>query len=170
MPRPGSRLAARLLLATLALGAAACERAPSPDARVEETPRPAPPPPPPPPPPPTATAPSADTSSERLGLAVRRLGERRYRVFGVSSGVSPLELSVEDGHYVLYGPTRVPVQDGRFSLDVELGETERDQVFAYLADPMGREALVLAIPLNAAFVRAGAAFDTAAFTLAGGRR
>jgi hypothetical protein len=109
---------------------------------------------------PAAPAPAADTAAPasappaeaNLTGTVTKLGERRFTIDGRTRGASTVQLTVEDGHDVLYGPVDVPVTGGRFRAEVTLEPTQRRTVYAYLSEPAGRRQWVVAIPLDSARV------------------
>jgi hypothetical protein len=92
-----------------------------------------------------------------VALVVEREGSRQFRFFGTLDRARALELTVEDGHNVLFGPASVPVQDGAFRIDFVMEPTDRDHVFFYLADADGERLAV--VPVDTAQPRtvAGAA-------------
>jgi hypothetical protein len=87
----------------------------------------------------------ADSAQPGLAVVVERRGEG-YVIFGRTDAPA-LELSVEDGHNVLYGPAEVPVAGGAFRAEVTLNPTDRETVFVYLAEPSGARQWVVPIPL-----------------------
>lgn len=103
---------------------------------------------------PAMTVAPAATAADGPALTgeVVRLGEGRYRLSGRTPGVQTLELSVEDGHDVLYGPVEVPVTGGAFQAEIELEPTRMPRVFAYLTEPAGTRQWVVPIPLDSARV------------------
>ena len=108
--------------------------------------------PPAPAPPDTATRASAPPADANLTGTVTKLGERRYTIDGRTRGATTVQLTVEDGHDVLYGPVDVPVAGGSFRAEVTLEPTQRRTVFAYLSDPAGKRQWVVPIPLDSARV------------------
>ncbi|HZG44101.1 MAG TPA: hypothetical protein VEY93_14230 [Longimicrobium sp.] len=100
----------------------------------------------------TAAPASAPTADANLTGTVTKLGERRYTIDGRTRGASTVQLTVEDGHDVLYGPVDVPVTGGRFRADVTLEPTQRRTVYAYLSEPAGKRQWVVTIPLDSARV------------------
>ena len=82
-----------------------------------------------------------------LSVVFERVRAGTYDVSGGTSA-SALELSVEDGHNVLYGPERVTVASGVFRTEVSMAPTERPTVYAYIAEPGGTRQWVVPIPLN----------------------
>lgn len=144
--RPGSTIAVALLLA-------ACDRAERPDpassadmvpsvpataARRDSAARPA------------ESAPAL--SDTGMTVVVRRVQPGRYVLTGRTRSADVLQLSVEDGHSVLYGPAEITVTDGAFTAEARLEATEERTVIAYLADPGGTRQWVIPIPLDSAVV------------------
>ena len=80
------------------------------------------------------------------------MGDRRFTIDGRTRGAATVQLTVEDGHDVLYGPVDVPVTGGSFRAEVTLEPTQRRTVQAYLSDPAGNRQWVVAIPLDSARV------------------
>jgi hypothetical protein len=105
----------------------------------------------------STAAPSASADSAEAGLAVvvNRRGERAYTLWG-RTDAQALELSVEDGHNVLYGPVQVEVRGGVFSTELALEPTTRPTVFAYVTEPGGARQWVVPIPLESTRVEWGA--------------
>jgi hypothetical protein len=100
----------------------------------------------------TAPRTSAPQASANLTGTVTKLGERRYTLDGRTRGATTVQLTVEDGHDVLYGPVDVPVTGGGFRAEVTLEPTQRRTVYAYLSDPEGKRQWVVPIPLDSARV------------------
>jgi len=99
---------------------------------------------------------SAPADSAEAGMAV--VAERRgdgYVVFG-RTDAQALELSVEDGHNVLFGPAVVELSGGAFRIDVTLDRTDRDTVFAFFSEPGGERQWVVPVPLDGSRVAWGA--------------
>jgi hypothetical protein len=142
----------RTAAAALALAAAACARdeprepPAAPPAREERTVAPAPPPAP-------------DTG---ISVLVRKTGERAYSLSGRTGAAAALELTVEDGHSVLYGPAEVPVTSQSFRIDLEMEPTSAPTVFAYFSDPRGARQWVVPIPRDVSEVTYGAPLPGAA--------
>jgi hypothetical protein len=101
------------------------------------------------------TAPAADSAQAGLAVVVNRQGERAYVLWG-QTDAQALQLSVEDGHNVLYGPAEIEVRGGVFSTELALEPTDRPTVFAYITEPGGARQWVVPIPLDAARVAWGA--------------
>jgi glucose/arabinose dehydrogenase len=106
------------------------------------------------PPPPADTAPRASSSAADANLTgtVTKQGDRRFSIDGRTRGATTLQLTVEDGHDVLYGPVDVPVTGGGFRAEVTLEPTQRRTVYAYLSDPAGKRQWVVTVPLDSARV------------------
>jgi hypothetical protein len=100
--------------------------------------------------PPVDTAARASTPPANTNLTgtVTKLGERRYTIDGRTRGATTVQLTVEDGHDVLYGPVDVSVTGGSFRAEVTLEPTQRRTVYAYLSDPAGKRQWVVTIPLD----------------------
>ncbi len=105
-------------------------------------------------PPPQAGTAAADTG---LALVARREGETGYVVWGRTSAVEPLEISVEDGDRVLYGPAPLPVDGGAFRADFAIEPTPKPAVFVYVADAAGRRQWKVEVPRDRPEVRFGPA-------------
>lgn len=99
-----------------------------------------------------ATRTTAAMSDTGLSVAVRRVERGRYAIEGRTRSADVLQLSVQDGHNVLYGPTEVTVAGGAFTAEARLEPTEKRTVFAYLADLEGTKQWVIPIPLDSAAV------------------
>jgi hypothetical protein len=80
-----------------------------------------------------------------IGVRVERTGPRALRVAGRTTFAPVVQVSVEDGHNILFGPADVPVRDGRFAVDATLEPTERARVFVYVTDPRGMSQTVVAM-------------------------
>jgi hypothetical protein len=105
-----------------------------------------------------SAVPSADTmpaDGTTLSAVVRRTGERQYTISGQTREARALELSVEDGHNVLYGPAPLEVEGGRFSAGFALEPTDMPTVYAYITEPSGARQWVIPVPLGQAEVRFG---------------
>jgi hypothetical protein len=141
-PNPRARRAA-LLLALGLVVAAGCEREPVP-ARGEAPAEP-------------GAEPAADTTLRPLeieagmALAVERTGSRQYTLHGTTEWDRVLRLSVEDGHYILFGPAEVPVSDGRFRIDLRTEPTDSEHIFFYITDLEGERRAV--VPVDTADAR-----------------
>jgi len=80
-----------------------------------------------------------------IALAVRRTGSRQYSLYGATGLTDTIRLSVEDGHNMLFGPAAVPVQDGRFRIDLIADPTDRDHIFFYVTDAAGARLAVIPV-------------------------
>jgi hypothetical protein len=144
--RPRAALAALALAAT----AAACERAPRPDAEPAT-------------PPPVAEPAAADPSlrpveiEPGIAIAVRRTASRAYTFYGATDRVPELRLSVEDGHNILFGPAAIPVVAGRFRADFLIEPTDRDHIFFYVTDGEGGRLAVVPVDTARELTSAGPA-------------
>lgn len=90
-----------------------------------------------------------------LAVVVSRKAERSFALWG-RTDAQALELSVEDGHNVLYGPARIQIRGGAFSTELALEPTDRPTVFAYVTEPGGSRQWVVPIPLDGTRVEWGA--------------
>lgn len=104
---------------------------------------------------PDSGAAAADSAQAGLAVVVSRRAERSYALWGRTDAAA-LQLSVEDGHNVLYGPAEVEVRGGTFSTEIALEPTDRPTVFAYVTEPDGSRQWVIAIPLDGTRIRWGA--------------
>jgi hypothetical protein len=103
-----------------------------------------------------AAAPAqADSAEAGLAVVVERRAAGEYVMFGRTEA-SALQLSVEDGHNVLYGPADVDVRGGSFRTELRLERTDRPTVFAYITEPGGQRQWVVPIPLESTRVTWGA--------------
>lgn len=140
-------------LALLALLGGACDRAPREEPPVDAGPALGEPPPEP-------AAPVADSppgeSDGAIGVRVERRGEREVTVAGRTEEET-VQVSVEDGHRVLFGPAEVPVRDGRFRIDLAYEATESPTVFVYVADPLGEHQTVVPLARGDDLAAAGPA-------------
>jgi hypothetical protein len=102
-----------------------------------------------------ANAPAADSAEAGLAVVVERRAAGEYVMFGRTQA-SALQLSVEDGHNVLYGPADVEVSGGAFRTDLRLEPTTRPTVFVYITEPGGQRQWVVPIPLESTRVTWGA--------------
>lgn len=98
---------------------------------------------------------AADSAQPGLAVVVSRQGEGRYAMWGRTDAAA-LQLSVEDGHDVLYGPADVEVRGGAFRMDLALEPTDRPTVFAYVTEPDGARQWVIPIPRDGTRVQWGA--------------
>lgn len=100
----------------------------------------------------------ADSAAGGLAVVVERRNARAYVIQG-RTDARALELSVEDGHNILYGPAEVEVQGGVFRTEITLEPTDRPTVFAYVTSRDGARQWVIPIPLDRERVEWGAAAD-----------
>ena len=91
----------------------------------------------------------ADTA---LSAVVARADAGHWVVEGVTHAAETLEISVEDGHNVLAGPTVVEVYQGRFRAEFDVAPTDLPTAYAYLTDPAGTRQWVVPVPLDRAQV------------------
>jgi hypothetical protein len=84
-------------------------------------------------------------SNGDIPVDVVRTGAAALSIDG-RSALPSVQVSVEDGHRVLFGPTDVPVRAGRFHVDVPSAETDQAAVYAYVADPSGAQQTVVRVP------------------------
>jgi hypothetical protein len=89
---------------------------------------------------------AASADSVEPGLAVMVEPHAAGFVMRGRTDAAALELSVEDGHNVLFGPTEVEVRGGAFRVELALERTDRPTVFAYLVEPGGARQWVVPIP------------------------
>lgn len=92
--------------------------------------------------------------SDGLTVVFERRGEADYVMYGRTQAPS-LELSVEDGHNVLFGPTQVEVRGGAFRVDVAPEPTGQPASYAYITEPGGSRQWVLPIPRDSVRVGRG---------------
>jgi hypothetical protein len=105
---------------------------------------------------PVAAEPAADAQPDTaLTAVVRRTGERSYVLYGRTGAARTLRVSVEDGHFMLFGPIEVPVRDGDFRVEMTVGASGMSSVFAYVFDLEGQHQWVIPIPDGAERVHWG---------------
>lgn len=92
-----------------------------------------------------------------IALAVRKLGSRTYMLYGRTDRAALLELSVEDGHNVLFGPEVVPVENERFRIDLVTEPSDRSHVFFYIATREGERLAVVPVDTARELTTAGPA-------------
>ena len=102
-----------------------------------------------------SASPAADSVQPGLAVVLNRQDNGRFAMWG-RTDARALQLSVEDGHNVLYGPADVEVRDGTFRTDIALEPTDRPTVFAYVTEPDGARQWVVPIPLDGTRVEWGA--------------
>ena len=89
-----------------------------------------------------------------LSLVVRREGEHSYLIWGRTQLREALELSVEDGERVLFGPVPLMVRDGRFRADIAVEPAGR-AAFLYVATANGAREWRVGLPRWRREVRIG---------------
>lgn len=95
-----------------------------------------------------------------VSVTIRRLGEWRYLLTGHIDRVPALELTVEDGHNILFGPEHLPVTDGRFRMEFVMDSTDLPQAIALLHGTDGRRLAVIRIDFDREVIVAGEPIDT----------
>ena len=85
-----------------------------------------------------------------IAVEVRRSGPADFSVRGETSSSAQVEISVEDGHRVLFGPATVDVVGGRFRLDLAIEQTSATDVTVFVGDPAGEHQTSLRVPLTGA--------------------
>lgn len=94
------------------------------------------------------------------GVAIKKVSGREYMMYGeVMVETSEIELTVEDGHNVLFGPAWVPVRNGWFRIDFVIDETDQDQAMALIRVRPELEQMVVPIQFDQDLMVAGAPFD-----------
>lgn len=102
----------------------------------------------------------AGESNGVIGVRVEQPRPRELTVHGLTTSVdSVVQVSVEDGHRVLFGPADVPVRDGRFRIDFAHEPSDRAAVFVYVADPAGQHQTVVPVAARAREAAAGPTTD-----------
>ena len=94
-------------------------------------------------------------------MVIRKTGEREYLLYGNTSQAQRLQLTVEDGHNILFGPAPVPVISQRFRIDFRMDETDLGQAFVYLSNNDGHRLAVVQVDLSRELITAGEPYDTA---------
>lgn len=146
-----SERAARLL--ALLVIAAGCSEPGERPAAADDVPVPAAPAVPDPAPVDSAARPPlADTA---LVATVRRGQGRRYSISGETRAAGSLELTLEDGHRVLFGPTPVEVDEGHFHLEFTAEPSDRAGATVFITSPDGARQWVIAVPPDSQQVRFG---------------
>jgi hypothetical protein len=104
---------------------------------------------------PVAEAPAVDAMLSDTGLVamVRRGPLRRYSISGETRAADALQLTLEDGERVLYGPTELEVQEGHFHLEFVSEPSERTQKTVYLTTGDGARQWVIALPADSVQIR-----------------
>ncbi len=90
-----------------------------------------------------------------LSLVARNDGENGYLVWGRTTSPEALELSVEDGDRVLFGPVPLQAREGRFRVDFTVEPSERRVLYLYLSDAGGARQWRVEIPRGRREVRFG---------------
>jgi hypothetical protein len=90
-----------------------------------------------------------------LSLVARREGDDGYLVWGRTTSREALELSVEDGERVLFGPVPLLAREGRFRVDFTVEPTERRVLYLFLSDAGGGRQWRVEIPRGRREVRFG---------------
>lgn len=90
-----------------------------------------------------------------LSLVARKEGDNGYLVWGRTTSPEALDLSVEDGDRVLFGPVPLLAREGRFRLDFTVEPTERSVLYLYLSDARGARQWRVEIPRGRREVRFG---------------
>jgi hypothetical protein len=99
-------------------------------------------------------APEAQPLTEGgLVALVRRGAGRRYHVSGETRAAGVLQLTLEDGERVVYGPTELEVEEGRFHIEFVSEPSERTQKTVYLTTADGAKQWEIAIPAESTQVR-----------------
>lgn len=89
---------------------------------------------------------SVDAPDTTIHASAKHVGGRTWVISGTSKATDNLEVSVEDGRYVLYGPETVPVKDGRFRAELKLPATDRPTALrAFVGDAAGRHQAVVVL-------------------------
>lgn len=103
------------------------------------------------------TAPRGESDGV-IGVRVEQPRPRELAVHGATTSPdSVVQVSVEDGHRVLFGPADVPVRRGRFRVDFAHEPTDRPSVLVYVGDPAGRHQTVVPVAAGAREAAAGPA-------------
>ncbi|HEU4452619.1 MAG TPA: hypothetical protein VFR81_06140 [Longimicrobium sp.] len=105
--------------------------------------------------------PAAVDSSDRAGIAlrVRKEAEGAYVLHGRTEAVDALEVTVEDGERVLFGPAPVEVTAGSFRTEMRIEPTDSSVVYVYLGDPAGRRQWRVPVPRRMREVAFGSRLD-----------
>jgi hypothetical protein len=90
-----------------------------------------------------------------LSLVARKEGDNGYLVWGRTTSPEALELSVEDGDRVLFGPVPLLAREGRFRVDFTLEPTERPTLYLFLSDGDGARQWRVEVPRGQREVRFG---------------
>lgn len=112
--------------------------------------------------PPSSSAAPAGESDGVIGVRVEQPRPRELTVHGATASAdSVVQVSVEDGHRILFGPADVAVRDGRFRIDFAHEPSDRPAVFVYVGDPAGRHQTVVPVATQARAAAAGPSVDAA---------
>jgi len=105
--------------------------------------------------------PAAVDSSNLAGIAlrVRKESEGAYVLHGRTEAVDVLEVTVEDGERVLFGPAPVAVTDGSFRTEMRIEPTDSAVVYVYLGDPAGKRQWRVPVPRRMREVAFGSRLD-----------
>ena len=90
-----------------------------------------------------------------LSLVARKEGDNGYLVWGRTTSPEALDLSVEDGDRVLFGPVPLLAREGRFRVDFTIEATERPMLYLFLSDAGGARQWRVEIPRGRREVRFG---------------
>lgn len=111
---------------------------------------------------PSMTGGARAASDGAIGVRVEQPRPRELVVYGATTAaVQSLQVSVEDGHRVLFGPMDVPVRGGRFRADFAHEPSDRETVFVYVSDPEGVHQTVVPVARGAAGAAGGPPVDAA---------
>ncbi len=104
---------------------------------------------------------AAVDSSDRAGIAlrVRKEAEGAYVLHGRTEAVDALEVTVEDGERVLFGPAPVAVTGGGFRTEMRIEPTDSAVVYVYLGDPAGKRQWRVPVPRRMREVAFGSRLD-----------
>jgi hypothetical protein len=138
----------RFLIPLIVMSISSCEQADRPEEGA--------------PPPPAATAPDpvgapapVDARLTDTGLValVRRGPARRFSVSGETRATEVLQLTLEDGERVLYGPAELEVDEGHFHAEFVSEPSERTQKTVYLSTADGARQWVIQLPPDSVQIR-----------------
>jgi hypothetical protein len=88
-----------------------------------------------------------------LVALVRRGPARRFSVSGETRATRTLQLSLEDGERVLYGPTDLEVEEGHFHMEFVSEPSERTRKTVYLTTADGARQWVIELPADSTQIR-----------------
>jgi hypothetical protein len=86
---------------------------------------------------------------------VQRDASGRFRVVGEVGEDWTLEISVEDGRQVLFGPAQVDAENGRFQAEFEAAPTDQPELRLFITTAGGERQWVIPIPADSMDVRIG---------------